>query len=136
MRLRRGHAIFIHEIWLNCVFQPSSPAPVPMLAHGCQLNPRDGVNCARALGRSAQRRCPLAGVFCEPYSPFGTAIQSSPKIFALRNTPSPIPSRSGRILGMFSGGGGDPPSQVFHQTWEISLDFLSLNEVCSNKQQI
>ena len=105
MRLRRGHAIFVHEIWLKCVFQRSSPAPVRTLAHRCRGNAWHGVNCARALRRSAQPICPLVGVLYESCSSFGTAIQSSPNIFALSNAPSPIPSRSGRMLDMFSGKG-------------------------------
>ena len=87
------------------MFQLSSPAPFRTLAHGCQLNPRDGVNRSRALGRRAQPRSPLVVAFCEPFSSFGTAIQSSPKIFALSNTRSPKPYRSVQMLVMFSGGG-------------------------------
>ena len=133
--MRRGHAKFIHEIWLKCVFNFSSPAPVRTLAHRCQLNPRDLINRARALGRRAQPRYPLVGVSCEPYSSFGTGIQSSPKIFALSNTRSPIPCRSGRMLGMFSDGRilllGD-----FTKQGLCPLKFLSLNEVSGFKQPI
>ena len=104
MQFRRDHAIFIHEIRLKYVLRLFSFAPLATLAHGCQLHPRDGVHCARALGKNAQPRCPLVCVFCAPSSSFGTAIQSSP-VFALSNTPSSPPSRSGRMLGIFTGGG-------------------------------
>ena len=66
MQLRRGHAIFIHEIWLKCVVQLSSPAPVPTLAHECQLNPRDGVKHARALGSSAHQDDHLSVYYVSP----------------------------------------------------------------------
>ena len=82
MRFRRGHAIFVHEIWLKYVYQLSSLAPLPTLAHGFQLHPLDGIHRARALGRSAQPRCPL-GVFCEPYSSFATAIPSTKSLLPL-----------------------------------------------------
>ena len=108
--------MFIHKIWLKYVFQLSSFAPLPSLAHGCQLNPRDGVHRASALGRSAKPRCPPVSVFCEPYSSFGTAIQSSPKSFALSNALSPVTSRSGRMLGIFC---GEDPPEGFHQKWEM-----------------
>ena len=118
MRLRRGHAIFIHKLLLKYVFQLSSFAPEPTLAHGCQLSPR-GCPPRRAPARSAQPRCPFVGVFCEPYSSFGTVIQSSTKSFSLSNTPSPISSRLRECRAYFVV--GDPPSQGFHQTWVMIL---------------
>ena len=111
--MHRGHAIYIHKIWLKYVLQLSPFAPVLPSAHGCQLNPLERVHSARTPGRSAQPRCPPVGVYCETYSAIETTTQFSPETFR-----SSIHHRQNRPIrgmpGMFSGGG-------FSFSW-ISLD--------------
>ena len=120
MQLRRNHAIFIHEIWIKCVFQLPSPSPVPTLANECQLSPGDGSTVHVLEGEAHNQDAHLSAYFVNPIRHLNLP-PSPPRRFL----PLAIHHRRYCLdLGECWACSvvGDPPSQGFHLTWLVLFD--------------